>query len=477
MSYENLVSELDYLNEDDLLYVKKAYDLASSAHSHQLRASGEPFIIHPLSVSSILASYKADKYTICAALLHDVVEDTDVTIMDINREFGSVVGTLVDGVTKLTSMDFSSKQESKNANMRKIIMSFRTDVRIILIKLADRLHNMRTLQYKDPKKRKIKALETMDLYVPLAYFIGDYNIKSELEDLSFMYLMPEIYNETSNLQKSIFKKSKSIVEEMIGTINEFLLNNDIPNEIKIHLKNIYGIHKNILELGDKNNIHDLISLQVIVEQVMDCYLSLGYIHHLYHPINEEFKDYISNPKTNMYSSLNTTIFGPSSLIIQNHIRTRKMHLIDTLGIGAYWQMDMKNSEQMMQVDIKNKYQFYKSLTEIDDAYFDNQDFVDQVNLELLGKHIYVYDALGNSIELPCGATIIDFLYKVYPENANHVISASVNDEIVSYDYQLKNLDRVNLTFNKDVQSINESWLNSAHITLAKRKILENLNKK
>ena len=477
MKFEELIIKLDYLSEEDLILIKKSYDMASVAHSHQLRDSGEPFITHPLAVASILADWKADRNTICAAILHDIVEDTNVTLKEIENLFGETVASLVDGVTKLTSMNFSSKLENKNANMRKIITSFRKDVRIILIKLADRLHNMRTLEYKDPKKRKIKALETMDLYVPLAYFIGAYNVKSELEDKSFKFLMPEIYQDTFILRKNVLTNADLAIEEMSHEIGTTLTDNDISNDIKLHIKNIYGVHKRILEKEDKNNIHDLISFQVIVNEVMDCYLSLGYIHHLYRPICEEFKDYISSPKTNMYSSLNTTVFGLDSTIMQSHIRTRKMHLIDTLGIGAYWQLKGKGSEEMMQVDIQNKYQFYKSLTEIDEAYFNNQEFIDQVNRELLGKKIYVYDSKGNSIELPVGSTIIDFIYKTCPDNAQNVKEASVNENVVPYDYVLNNSDRVNLTLNKNVTYLDSSWLENAHITLAKRKILETLNNK
>lgn len=477
MKFEELIIKLDYLSEEDLILIKKSYDMASVAHSHQLRDSGEPFITHPLAVASILADWKADRNTICAAILHDIVEDTNVTLKEIENLFGETVASLVDGVTKLTSMNFSSKLDNKNANMRKIITSFRKDVRIILIKLADRLHNMRTLEYKDPKKRKIKALETMDLYVPLAYFIGAYNVKSELEDKSFKFLMPEIYQDTFILRKNVLTNADLAIEEMSHEIRTMLIDNGISNDIKLHIKNIYGVHKRILEKEDKNNIHDLISFQVIVNEVMDCYLSLGYIHHLYRPICEEFKDYISSPKTNMYSSLNTTVFGLDSTIMQSHIRTRKMHLIDTLGIGAYWQLKGKGSEEMMQVDIQNKYQFYKSLTEIDEAYFNNQEFIDQVNRELLGKKIYVYDSKGNSIELPVGSTIIDFIYKTCPDNAQNVKEASVNENVVPYDYVLNNSDRVNLTLNRNVTYLDSSWLENAHITLAKRKILETLNNK
>lgn len=477
MEFEELLAKLDYLSGEDLTLVKNAYKLASCAHSHQFRDSGEPFITHPLAVAAILADWKADKNTICAAIMHDVVEDTNVTLEEIKEQFGENVANLVDGVTKLTAMNFSNKLDNKNANMRKIITSFRKDVRIILIKLADRLHNMRTLEYKDPKKRKIKALETMDLYVPLAYFIGAYNVKSELEDLSFKFLMPEIYQDTFVLRKNVLTNAELAIEEMSRDIGTILIENGIPNDVKLHIKNIYGVHKRILEKEDKNKIHDLISFQVIVDAVRDCYLSLGYIHHLYRPINSEFKDYISSPKTNMYSSLNTTVFGLDSIIMQSHIRTQEMHLIDTLGIGAYWQLKGKNSEKMMQVDIQNKYQFYKSITEIDEAYFNNQEFIDQANCELLGKKIYVYDSKGNSIELPVGSTIIDFIYKTCSDNAQNVAEARVNEDIVPYDYVLKNSDRVNLTLNENVTYLDSSWLESAHITLAKRKILETLNNK
>lgn len=474
-TFEMLLDKINYLSNNDKSLVVKAYAFAKSAHYHQLRESGEPYITHPINVAGILASFEADANTLAAALLHDVVEDTKTSLEEIREEFGNDIAILVDGVTKLTMMEYKNKEDNKNANLRKIIMSFRSDVRIILIKLADRLHNMRTLQYKDPVKRRRKALETMDLYVPLAYFIGAYDIKTELEDLAFQYLMPQIYYETVALKEEAVYKATPAINEMQAEIERMLTSSQISNEVKIKIKNIYGIHKRILELGSKNDIHDLISLRIIVDEIMECYLALGLIHGLYRPINEEFKDYISNPKTNMYSSIHTTVFGPHSKIIQNQIRTKEMDLIDSAGIGAYFKLSKKDSKNIMQEELKEKYQFYKSLTEIDDTYFDNKDFVSQVNKEILGKKVYVYTATGVSIELPEDSTILDFAYKVDPENADKIVCAYVNEKEENIGYKLKNMDRINIVYSNNLTGPNKEWLDMVHITSAKRKILENLN--
>lgn len=475
-NFEDLLKKINYLSENDQTIVKKAFIFAYNAHHNQYRESGETYINHPINVACILADMYVDVNTLVASILHDVVTLSDVTLEDIRLEFGESVETLVSGVTKLSKMEYESEEDNKNANLRKIIMSFRDDVRIILIKLADRLHNMRTLQYKNSRQRRKKALETMDIYVPLAYFIGAYNFKLELEDLSFKYLMPSIYNETVELREQYIKKYSDSINEMINVIGSYLEQENISHKIDVSVKNIYGINKRIFERANKKDIHDLISLKVLVDERIECYLALGIIHSLYKPLTLEFKDFISVPKTNMYRSLHTSVLGPNGKVIQSQIRTKEMDIIDTYGIASYFQLVKDNTSEKMQEDIKKKFQFYESLTEIDDTYFDNKEFVSQVNQELFGHQIYVYTSSGIQIELPISSTIIDFAYKIDPENAHKIVGAEVNNAGVGIYYELKDSDIISLKYDKEIEYPQEEWINHTHITLAKRKILEKIKK-
>ena len=292
MSIVDLLVLLNEYNPDAVEEVKKAYEYAKVLHDGQLRQSGEPYIIHPVNVAYILAELHADCDTICAGLLHDTLEDTDVTKEDIAHDFNSTVANLVDGVTKISKMNFSSKNDENLANTRKIITGITQDVRIIIIKLADRLHNMRTLQYKNTFKQKENALETMEIFVPLAYYIGAYRIKNELEDLSLQYLKPDMYNRIKEKKINIELQSESTLKEMYSKIESILSDKDIPNEIKIRTKNIYGIYKFLSEGYKISDIHDLLALKIMVDEIDNCYRTLGLIHKEYHPINNEFKDYV-----------------------------------------------------------------------------------------------------------------------------------------------------------------------------------------
>ena len=306
--------------------VLKAYQYAKKLHSGQKRESGEEYITHPLTVAYILSLMKADKNTLCAALLHDTIEDTEIEKEDIARNFNPEVAELVDGVTKLSKMNFSNKQDRNYANTRKIITSVTKDARVILIKLADRLHNMRTLGFKKDYKQKEISIETMEIFVPLAYNLGVYQLKCELEDLSLKYLLPDEYKRVSDETQELLLSSKTILEDMAHKISILLNRNDIPNEIKIRIRNIYGIYRKRHDGQAIRNIHDLLALKVIVDEVSDCYTSLGYVHSLYKPINSKFKDYICNPKTNMYQCLHTTVFGPDNMLVQAQIRTLQMDI-------------------------------------------------------------------------------------------------------------------------------------------------------
>lgn len=472
MTLNVLIGKLKDYNSEEIEIIKKAYEYASNLHSGQFRQSGEPYIIHPLNVACILADMHADSDTICAGLLHDTLEDTNTTKEDIAHDFNQNIANLVDGVTKLAKMNFSSKQDQNYANTRKIITSITDDVRIIIIKLADRLHNMQTLQFKSEFKQKENSLETMDIFVPLAYYIGAYRIKSQLEDLSLQYLYPDKYKRIEEIKSKIELESKNCLQEMLQTINLILNDKNIPHEIKLRTKNIYGIYKR-MEQGHKlADIHDLLSLKIMVDDIANCYQTLGLIHSKYHPVNDKFKDYICNPKTNMYRSLHTTVFGADERLVQTQIRTFDMDKIASFGLTAYWDISKGNARYIMQEDLKNKYQFFKSLIEINRVFSDNQDFVRQVKSELFSDRIYVYTTKGDIIELPKGSTIIDFAYSIGPDIGNTMVSAIVNDRVVEPDYVLKSKDRVRIITDILSYGPREDWLDRAVTTQAKRLIRE-----
>ena len=473
---KDLLNKLKEYNPEETENVRKAYEYASILHDGQVRQSGEPYITHPLNVAYILADMHADGDTICAGLLHDTLEDTNITKEDIAHDFNQNVANLVDGVTKLSKMNFSSKQDQNYANTRKIITGITEDVRIIIIKLADRLHNMRTLGFKSEFKQKENALETMEIFVPLAYYIGAYRIKSELEDLSLQYLKPDMYKSIEERKLKIEKLSEECLKEMLNKIKRLLNDQNIPNEVKIRTKNIYGIYKRLSEGHKLSNIHDLLALKIMVDEVANCYYTLGMIHREYHPINDKFKDYICNPKTNMYQSLHTTVFGPDDRLVQTQIRTFDMDKVASFGLTAYWDEQKGKARDAMQDDLKQKFQFFKSLTEINSMFGDNQQFVNQVKSELFADRVYVYTTKGDIIELPKGATPIDFAYKIHTDIGNTMVGVFVNDEFVPIDYVLHNKDRVRIVTDDLSYGPRADWMDKAQTSLAKRKIKE-FNKK
>ena len=476
MTIDNLLEVVKNYNPEEVDIITKAYEYAFELHKGQYRQSGEPYIIHPLSVAYILAEMHADRDTVCAGLLHDTIEDTNITKEDIADVFNKNIANLVDGVTKLSKMNFSSKEDQNLANTRKIITGITSDVRIIIIKLADRLHNMRTLEYKSNFKQKENALETMEIFVPLAYYIGAYRIKSELEDLSLKYLKPDMYKQLEERKQKLELDSKECLDEMLTKIKRILDDKSIPNEIKVRTKNIYGIYKRLNEGNRLSDIHDLFSLKIMVDEIENCYKALYLIHSLYHPINDKFKDYISNPKTNMYSSLHTTVFGPGDRLVQTQIRTFDMDKIASFGLTTYWDINKGEARNVMQDDLKHKYQFFKSLTEINTMFGDNQEFVSQIKSELFSDKVYVYTTKGEIIELPKGSTPIDFAYKIHTDIGNTMVAAIVNDEYVPINYELHNKDRVRIITDELSFGPREDWTDIAKTSYAKRKIRE-FNKK
>ena len=476
ITLQDLLNKLNEYNPSEVEIVKRAYDYADNLHAGQMRQSGEPYITHPLNVAYILADMHADRDTICAGLLHDTLEDTNITKEDIAHDFNQNIANLVDGVTKLSKMNFSSKQDQNYANTRKIITGITEDVRIIIIKLADRLHNMRTLQFKTEFKQKENALETMEIFVPLAYYIGAYRIKSELEDLSLKYLKADMYRKIEERKLKLEESSADCLKEMLYIIQTSLNDENIPSVIKIRIKNIYGIYKRLNDGHKLSDIHDLLALKIMVDSVANCYYSLGIIHKEYHPINDKFKDYICNPKTNMYQSLHSTVFGPDDRLVQTQIRTFNMDKVASFGLTAYWDEQKGKARDAMQYDLKQKFQFFKSLTEINAMFGDNQQFVNQIKSELFADKVYVYTTRGDIMELPKGATPIDFAYKISTDIGNTMVGAFVNDEAVPIDYILKNKDRVRIITDELSYGPRENWIDKAQTSFARRQIKE-FNKK
>ena len=472
MSLNDLLEKVKEYNPEALDEVKRAYEYADNLHAGQFRQSLEPYISHPLNVAYILAEMHADSDTICAGLLHDTLEDTHVTKEDIAHDFNQEIANLVDGVTKISKLNFSSKQDQNMANTRKIITGITEDVRIIIIKLADRLHNMRTLEFKSEFKQKENALETMEIFVPLAYYIGAYRLKSELEDLSLKYLKPDIYKKIAEKKERIEIESNPVLHEMLGKIQTILNDKNIPNEIKIRTKNIYGIYKRLNDGHKMSDIHDLLALKVMVDNIENCYYTLGLVHNEYNPVNNKFKDYICNPKTNMYQSIHTTVFGPDDRLVQTQIRTFDMDKIASFGLATYWDIEKGNARNVMQNDLKEKYQFFKSLTEINTMFYDNKEFVSQVKTELFSDKVYVYTTKGDIIELPKGSTPIDFAYKIHTDIGNTMVAAIINDEYKPLNYELKNKDRVKIVCDDYSYGPREEWFDYAKTTLAKKKIKE-----
>lgn len=468
----DLLDLVELYNPEGKEKVKKAYEYAERLHEGQMRQSGEPYISHPLNVAYILAEMHGDTDTICAGLLHDTLEDTIIKKEDIAHDFNQEVANLVDGVTKISKLNFSTKQDQNMANTRKIITGITEDVRIIIIKLADRLHNMRTLQFKSEFKQKENSMETMDIFVPLAYYIGAYRIKSELEDLSFRYLKPDIYMSLLDKNKRLEEESKNLLLEMKYKIENILKDNNIPNEIKVRTKNIYGIYKRLHEGEKLSDIHDLFSLKIMVDEIDDCYRGLRYVHSLYHPINSKFKDYICNPKTNMYSSLHTTVFGPEGRLIQTQIRTFDMDKIASFGLTAYFDINKGNARKVMQEDLRNKYQFFSSLLEINSVFADNQEFVNQIKNELFSDKVYIYGMNGRIVELPKGSTVIDYAFNLDSDIGNTMVGAIVNDDYKDVSYVLKNNDRVRIISDELSFGPREEWITKAVTTKARKRIKE-----
>ena len=465
-------------NEEDIDLINRAYDYAYKKHFGVKRISGDDYITHPLNVAMILTDINADADCMAAALLHDTIEDTDSTKEEIAKLFGSEVSLLVDGVTKINRLHFSNAGEQMAANQRKILVGLSEDVRVIIIKLADRLHNMRTLYVMPEERQKKKARETLEILTPVADRLGINKIKSELEDLSLRYLKPDAYFDI--LEKLNAKKTEmdKDVEKMLNDVSTLLTEHNINHEIFGRSKSVYSIYKKMQKGKKFNDIYDILALRVIVDTESECYLVLGLIHSKYKPVPNRFKDYIAMPKTNLYQSLHTTIFGVEGKLFEIQIRTHEMHKIAEYGIASHWTYKAKGgSVKTVKDSMEHKLQIFRSIMELNEDSDSPEEFINSIKQDVLTTDsIYVYTPKGDVLELPAGSTPIDFAYKVHTEVGNSVVGAIVNDSIVPLDYHLKTGDIIKINTSKTSRGPNKDWLNFVVTSQAKNKIKSFYNK-
>ena len=464
-------------DKDDIDLIIRAYNYAYKKHFGVKRISGDDYITHPLNVAMILTDINADAECMAAALLHDTIEDTDSTKEEITRLFGSTVALLVDGVTKINRLHFSTTSEQVAANQRKILVGLSEDVRVIIIKLADRLHNLRTIYVMPVEKQRKKAKETLEILTPVADRLGINKIKSELEDLSLRYLKPDAYFDI--LEKLNAKKTEmdADVAEMLNDVSSLLTEHNIKHEIFGRSKSIYSIYKKMQKFKKFNDIYDILALRVIVDTESECYLSLGLIHSKYKPVPNRFKDYIAMPKTNMYQSLHTTIFGAEGKLFEIQIRTHEMHKIAEYGIASHWTYKAKGgSVKTVKDSMEQKLQIFRNIMEINEVSDTPEEFINSIKQEVLTTDsIYVYTPKGDVIELPKNSTPIDFAYKVHTEVGNTVVGAIVNDAIVPLDYNLKTGDIIKINTSKSAKP-NKDWLSFVITSQARSKIKAYYNK-
>ena len=474
--YQELVSSVQiYHPSTDISMIEKAYSIAYDAHKEQCRKSGEPYIIHPLCVSIILADLELDKETIVAGLLHDVVEDTIMTSAEITKEFGAEVALLVDGVTKLGQLSYSAdKVEVQAENLRKMFLAMAKDIRVILIKLADRLHNMRTLRYMRPEKQKEIARETMDIYAPIAQRLGISKIKIELDDLSLKYLEPEVYYDL--VEKIAIRKSvrEEFVQIIVNEVSSHIETAGIKAQTDGRVKHFFSIYKKMVNQEKTlEQIYDLFAVRIIVDTVKDCYAALGVIHEMYKPIPGRFKDYIAMPKQNMYQSLHTTLIGPTGQPFEIQIRTFEMHRTAEYGIAAHWKYkESPDSKKPQAQQEEEKLSWLRQILEWQRDMSDNKEFLSLLksDLDLFAEHVYCFTPAGDVKNLPNGSTPIDFAYSIHSAVGNKMIGARVNGKLVNIDYVIQNGDRIEILTSHNSRGPSRDWLKIVKSTQAKNKI-------
>ena len=456
-------------SDEDIELIKKAYLFASKAHAGQLRLTGDDYMLHPLNVALILTEIYADAQTLSAALLHDVINFANVTIEEIEKEFGPEMKALVDGISRINKLSLSADNEALVSYHKKILVGLSGDVRIIILKIADRLHNMRTLWAIPENKRKEKAKETLEILVPIAHRLGINHIKSELEDLSLKYWKPDVYNDIlEKLSESRAELDKS-VDKMMESVSKILDENNIPHEMKGRSKSVYSIYNKLQKGKTFNEIYDILALRYFVNTVSDCYLALGAIHAKYKPMPKRFKDYIARPKANGYQSLHTTVFGVDGKLFEIQIRTYEMDKVAEYGVASHWSYKEHGINKVNDMELKLK--SFRTVIELNEQQVEGEEFVNTVKNEVFNPtNIYVYTPKGDVFELPIGSTPIDFAYRVHTSVGHQMIGAIVNGNIVSLDYKLKDGDIVKINTNKNSKGPSQEWINICFTTSTKNKI-------
>ncbi len=473
--YDQLIEQINkYHPSTDFSQIRRAYNIAYEAHKDQKRRSGEPYIIHPVSVAIILAELELDKETIIAGILHDVVEDTVLTLAEISDEFGDEVALLVDGVTKLTQLSYSKdKVEIQAENLRKMFLAMAKDIRVILIKLADRLHNMRTMEYQTPIKQIEKSRETMDIYAPIANRLGISKIKIELDDLSIKFLEPDIYKELEYKRNVVLASGESLVKDLVADISEYVKSSDIDAIVYGRMKHIFSIYKKMVNQNKTfEQILDLFAVRIIVDSVKDCYAVLGLIHEKYKPIPGRFKDYIAMPKPNMYQSLHSTLIGPSGQPFEIQIRTMEMHKTAEFGIAAHWKYKEDPNGRNTPDTEEEKLSWLRQILEWQRDMSDNREFMSLLksDLDLFSENVYCFTPSGDVKNLPNGSTPIDFAYSIHSAVGNKMVGARVNGKMVTIDYIIQNGDRIEVITSQNSKGPSRDWLNIVKSTQAKNKI-------
>ena len=473
--YDQLVETIRlYRPTTDLSIIERAYKLAKDAHGNQKRKSGEPYIIHPLSVAIILAELEMDKETIVAGILHDVVEDTTITEAELTRLFGSEVTLLVDGVTKLTQLNYSQdKIEVQAENLRKMFIAMAKDIRVIVIKLADRLHNMRTMQYQSPEKQIEKSRETMEIYSPLAHRLGISKIKKELDDLSLKYLKPDVYKQLSEDIKATRADREAFVQKISDEVGKKMEEAGIKAEIDGRAKHFFSIYRKMVNQNKTiEQIYDLFAVRIIVENVKDCYAALGILHDMYKPVPGRFKDYIAMPKANNYQSLHTTLIGPGGTPVEIQIRTEEMHRIAEYGIAAHWKYKESQSGKRVDNAEDEKLAWLRQILEWQRDMSDNKEFLNSLksDFDLFNDSVYCFTPTGEVKTLPVGSNTVDFAYSIHSAVGNKMIGARVNDRLVTIDYEIQNGDRVEIITSPNAKGPSRDWLKIVKSAQARNKI-------
>ena len=469
--YVHLENRLRALGHSlDLDRIRAAYEMAKRGHEGQKRKDGSPYLTHCVATAEIAVDFGLDEDSIVAALLHDTIEDTGITHEEIEHRFGSAVADIVDGVTKLTRVQYTSKEDEQMENLRKMLMAMAKDIRVILIKIADRLHNMRTMAYQSPEKQRSKSLETMEIYAPLAHRLGMQRAKWELEDLALQYLDPEGYKEITGSLEQKMPQLESFMDLVKKKIQQRLDEEGIHASIFSRIKHVYSIYRKMYSQKlNLDGIFDLCAFRVIVDTIPDCYNVLGVIHDMFKPVPGRFKDYISTPKPNLYQSVHTTVIGSEGIPFEVQIRTWDMHHTAEYGIAAHWKYKMNDSGASLRLGDEDKFAWVRRLLESQQE-SDAQDFFHNLKIDMFADEVFVFSPKGDVINLPAGATPIDFAYMIHSDVGNHMVGASVNGRIVTFDYVLQNGDIVEIRTSKSAPGPSRDWLNVAQSGSARTKI-------